>query len=413
MPTADSLTDSAASAAAATAVRRPIYVAATKQHTGKTSVSLALISGLQKRFATVGFCKPVGQQSVVVSDDNKSWIRVDKDAALIKDHFGLDHLTYQQTSPVMIPPGYTRDYVDGKITSRQQRDTIETAYAAVEKVSDVVLCEGTGHCAVGSIVNASNAAVASWVDGRIVLVANGGLGKSFDELELNRVLCQQHGVEIAGVIVNMVKPEKYDQTKHYLTKALKDRWDVPLLGCVPDRPFLGCPALSDLERLFEGSCLVTGQDHRLRHYQVQDLYLVATSLEVFLKSLRLNPPRTLYVCHSSRNDILLGFLMEAQNRGAGWEAALVVTGCEEHPISTQTLEIVTSLPRQQSQPPVLVTPHPMRQAMESIHNYTPKLNFEDGHRVNVAVDHYEPYINFDLLLERVGFKDVPAATVAV
>ena len=41
---------------------RPIFVAATRQHVGKTSVSLALTSGLQKRFDRVGFLKPVGQQ---------------------------------------------------------------------------------------------------------------------------------------------------------------------------------------------------------------------------------------------------------------------------------------------------------------------------------------------------------------
>lgn len=43
----------------------PIYVAATRQHVGKTSTSLALLSGLQKRFPKVGFMKPVGQQSTL------------------------------------------------------------------------------------------------------------------------------------------------------------------------------------------------------------------------------------------------------------------------------------------------------------------------------------------------------------
>lgn len=43
-------------------LQRPIFVAATKQHVGKTTVSLALMSGLQKRFEKVGFLKPVGQQ---------------------------------------------------------------------------------------------------------------------------------------------------------------------------------------------------------------------------------------------------------------------------------------------------------------------------------------------------------------
>jgi BioD-like phosphotransacetylase family protein len=425
--------------------RRPIFVAATRQHVGKTSVSLALISGLQKRFDKVGFIKPVGQHSVTVandeivdvngsatettssvsgqplnssssnrpvvaggahSDKSNQSISVDKDAALVKQHFRLHHLKYRHTSPVIIPAGYTRDHVDGKnLESLKQRDTIQNAYQHVAASSNVVLCEGTGHCAVGSIVEASNAAVASWLDARMVLVANGGLGSTFDELDLNRTYCLEHGVEIAGVIINKVKTEKYEQTKHYLTKVLKDRWNVPLLGCVPDRPFLGCPALSDLEKLFPGSRLISGKQHRLRHYRVQDLNLVATSLEVFLQALRRNPARTLYVCHSSRNDILLGFLMEAQQRGDGWEAALVVTGTHEHPLPPQTLDIVmNSCDSDAQQPPILLAPHPTTLAMEWIHNYTPKLNFEDGHRVDIAVQHYEPYINFDVLLDRVGYN---------
>jgi dethiobiotin synthetase len=311
---------------------RPIYVSATRQHVGKTSTCLALLSGLQKRFDKVGFMKPVGQISLTVPDDeqgddnsdnNNNVIHVDKDAALIKQHFQLDHVTYRQSNPVLIPKGYTRDYLNGHITQSQQRQRILDSYhGIVRKISSngVVLCEGTGHVAVGSIIDASNAQVASWLNARMILVANGGLGHSMDELELNKV-----------------KPEKYEQTKHYITKALEQKWGpgaVPLIGCIPDRLFLGCPALADIERLLKGSKLVSGREHLYRHYTVGDgaaavassvagsnnkgnnLQLVSTSLEVFLKDVRRDTGgRTLYVSHASRNDILLGFLMESQNRG--------------------------------------------------------------------------------------------------
>jgi len=329
--------------------RRPIYVAATRQHVGKTSVSLALMSGLQARFgrAHVGFIKPVGQQAVNVTESDGTLMQVDKDAALVKQHFGLDHITFHDTSPVLIPPGYTKDYVDGKITATEQRKILQDSFDRISSMSEIVLCEGTGHCAVGSIVDASNAQVSSWLGARMVLVANGGLGASFDELELNRVLCEKYGVDIAGVVINKVKQDKYEQTKEYLGKVMYSRWGVPLLGCIPDRSFLGSPALSDLERLFPGASLVSGYKHRLRHYRTADVHLVATSLNVFLKNLRKNPGRTLYVCHASRNDILLGFLMESQQRyrnDSNWEAGMVVTGCQEYPISAQVMDIVTSMP---------------------------------------------------------------------
>ena len=326
--------------------------------------------------------------------------------------------------------GYTRDYLDGRITSTQQTTLIRAAFDSMQRSSDIVLCEGTGHVAVGSIVDASNADICHLLGAKMVLVANGGLGNSFDELQLNRNLCQTVGVDVAGVIINKVRPDKYEQTKHYLSKALELKWgpEIPLLGCIPDRPFLGCPALADIERLFAGSQLVSGVEHRLRHYSVEDLQLVATSLEVFLKRLRRHRregERKLFVCHSSRNDILLGYLMESVQRhhqreleqqhvhssatttirnittssnDENWDTAMIVTGCAEHPISQQVLEIVTNLPA--SAPPVLMCQPPTDHVMQGLFHYTPKLNSEDGHRVEKAVQHYEPYIDFDLLLER-------------
>jgi dethiobiotin synthetase len=158
--------------------QRPIYVAATRQHVGKTSVSLALVSGLQKRFDKVGFVKPVGQQHVTVNSENLHQdIRVDKDVVLVRERFHLDHIDYQHMSPVIIPAGYTKKVVDGEITYQEQLDSICNSVQEVTKVSDVVLCEGTGHCGVGSIVGANNAKIASLLGADVVLVANGGLGK--------------------------------------------------------------------------------------------------------------------------------------------------------------------------------------------------------------------------------------------
>lgn len=376
---------------------RPIYVAATRQHVGKTSCSLALMSGLQKRVENVGFIKPVGQQSVLVQEDGERFT-VDKDVALVKKHFKLDHISYRHMSPVLIPPGYTKDFVDGKISNVSQQELVQEAYREQCATSSVVLCEGTGHCAVGSIVGASNAKVASWLGAAMVLVANGGLGKAFDELELNRILCEHHDVPIAGVIINKVHVEKYDQTKYYIEKALHDNWGVPLIGCIPDRPFLGCPALADLERLFGGTFL-SGQAHALMHYTINDLNLVATSLNVFMDSLRTRPSRTLYVCHASRDDILLGFLAEHQrrrHRNQPLEAALIVCDGEEldpHVVDMLALD---------NDPPILVVPQGSSEVMETIHNFTPKLNADDTSRVAAAVTHYEPYIDFDLLLQQTG-----------
>ena len=83
-----------------------VYIAATKQHVGKTSVSLGLVSGLQKRFKLrnknlvkraktgqynygVGFIKPVGQQSVPILNSKGMPCIVDKDVPLFVEHLSV------------------------------------------------------------------------------------------------------------------------------------------------------------------------------------------------------------------------------------------------------------------------------------------------------------------------------------
>jgi len=381
-------------------VQRPIFVAATKQHIGKTSVSMALLSGLQKRFDKVGFIKPVGQQHVPVQSSKNEKICVDKDVCLMKERFNLDHIDYEHMSPVIIPRGYTKKYIEGKITYEDQLDKIMNSFRNVNNASDVVLCEGTGHCAVGSIVGVNNAKVASMIGADMVLVANGGLGSAFDELELNRVLCQQYGVRIAGVVLNKVLPSKYEQTQTYMAKALKETWGVPLLGCIPDRPYLGCPALMDLEVLFNTS-LITGKEHRFRHYSVQQINLVTTSLTRFLENLRFKPCRTLYISHVTREDLILGFMAEYQRRRAvddkPFEAALLICGRKDkYELSPEVRDMINGL----EGAPVMLVEHSTHEAMQKIHNYTPKFNTADKDRVSKAVEHYEPFIDFEELLRR-------------
>jgi BioD-like phosphotransacetylase family protein len=380
--------------------QRPIFVAATRQHVGKTTCSLAIISGLQKRYDKVGFLKPVGQQHVpVFSNEMNETIRVDKDVCLIREYFHLNHIDYKDMSPVIIPDGYTRKYVDGEISLTNQIDIVTSSMSNVASASDVVLLEGTGHCAVGSIVGLNNAKVASLIGADMVLVANGGLGSAFDELELNRVLCQHYNVRVAGVILNKVIPSKLEQTTEYMRRAMFQTWGIPLLACIPDHPFLGCPALADLETLFKTK-LICGSEHRYRHYDIQSINVVTTSLTRFLENLREKPSRTLYICHITRDDLIVGFMGEYQRRReqkSNFEAALIICGRKEkYELSPEVYDMLKSL----DGAPVMVVDLPTYAAMQKIHKFTPKLNIDDTNRVQVAIDHYEPYIDFDELTRR-------------
>lgn len=88
-----------------------IFVGATKQHVGKSSSCLGLVSGMKTKFGKCGFIKPVGQRWLPVEGSD---LKVDKDVKLMKEYFGLED-EYKHMSPVVLPSGYTKRFIDGEI----------------------------------------------------------------------------------------------------------------------------------------------------------------------------------------------------------------------------------------------------------------------------------------------------------
>ena len=88
-----------------------LFIAATYQNMGKTTASLGIFAGLQKRLSKVGFIKPVGQQYVTID----SSLSVDKDVVLFHDYFNLEG-SFIDMSPIVFTPGTTKALIDEKIS---------------------------------------------------------------------------------------------------------------------------------------------------------------------------------------------------------------------------------------------------------------------------------------------------------
>lgn len=120
----------------------------------------------------------------------------------------------------------------------------------------------------------------------------------------------------------------------------------------------------------------------------------------FLENLRLKPSRSLYICHVTRDDLILGFMGEYQRRkaqGVDFEAALLICGRKQ---KYQLSKEIEDMMRGAEGAPMMIVGLSTHDAMTKMTQYTPKLNIEDTNRVSVAVKHYEQYIDFDTLLER-------------
>ena len=224
-----------------------LFVAATRQHVGKSTTSLGLIAALLRRMPRekVAFMKPVGQ--LPSSNPAKAGGFVNKDCKLAKEFFGLS-CEYEDMSPVLVPRGYTRDFIDGKVRVEEQEAAILSAWERLGERHSHVVVEGTGHMGVGSIVGLDNARVAALLGLDVVLVCEGGLGSAFDELCLNIAMCRQAGATVRAAIVNKVIPEKIPMLRDYFTRALEPL-GVPLAGLVPRDSFLSCPSMMDFSKV--------------------------------------------------------------------------------------------------------------------------------------------------------------------
>ena len=359
--------------------KRAIFVAATGQHVGKTTICLGLISGFKKRYNHIGFIKPIGQEHVEIGKG----ICVDKDVSLFKEHFELQ-ANLALMSPILFPRGFTRDYLDGKVDEEELGNKIQYSYQSIAQNCDIVVVEGTGHVGVGSIVNFSNARVANDLDLPLILVASGGLGSSFDALTVNKALCDAHGAKIGGIILNRVHEDKREMVLHYMKKALKT-WHVPILGCVPFDPFLSTPSMQDYEVLFNTS-LLSGGKHHMRHFR--HMRLVVTSLHdhefIF--------PNQLIITSAHREDIILAILAKHWHMYP-MDLATGIILTEETPPRSAIIEAL-----RRADIPMLYVPVSSYKAMEMLTSYTVKIRKEDTAKINEAISLVESHIDFEHLI---------------
>lgn len=359
-----------------------LFIGATGQHVGKTTISLGLNAALRNRFNRVGFIKPVGQQHVPVDG-----VSVDKDVYLFRELFHMQS-AWKDMSPVIIPQGFTKDYLDEKISNQDLMNSILSSFQRIAKEHEFTVVEGTGHIGVGSIIDLSNARVAKELKLDMVIIASGGLGSSFDELSLNLALCKEAGIRVRGIILNKVIEDKMEMIKTYFQKALK-RYSIPLIGCIPFEPLLTKPTIQDFETLFKTK-LLSGQKHRMRHFA--SVRLMAGSADAYREEMVENE---LIITPASREDIititLLRHRKELQESRQDFQGGMILTG--RHAPSPHIVEEIKKCPI-----PILYAPLCSYDAMQLITSYTAKLLLEDKEKIDKVIGLVERHVDIERLV---------------
>lgn len=351
-----------------------VFVAATRQHDGKTTTSLGLLAAIQKKFPRIGYIKPVGQRFVEVAEQ-----KIDEDTVLMDSVYSLN-CPLVDMSPIAVEPDFTRKYLQTANNDALVRK-IQDAFDRVAWEKDFVLCEGSGHAGVGAVFDLSNAQVAKHLGCKAIIVSRGGIGKPIDEVALNQALFEKEGVEIIGVIINKVLPDKVDYIADFARRGLK-RKGLELLGVIPHQPMLESPTVDSISDELEAEVLNTPTT---MHGLVDDVVVGAMSAP---NATRFFKRGVLLITPGDRTDIL--------SAAAGMEnqkmAGIVLTGGLK-----PTNGLLRSL--REMKIPVLLAQDDSYQVASKVHDLTAKTKPADAEKISLIRDIVTKHVNVKKILE--------------
>ena len=357
-----------------------VFIAATRQNDGKTTVSLGLLAALQKVYPRIGYIKPVGQRFVEIAEH-----KIDEDTVLMDSVYKLD-CPLVDMSPIAVEPDFTRRYLESANYEALAKK-IKRAFDRVAWEKDFVLCEGSGHAGVGSVFDLSNAQVAKILGAKVVMVTRGGIGKPIDEVALNQALFEKAGVEIIGVIINKVTPEKIDYIADFARRGLKRR-GLELLGVIPHHEILSHPTLRSIHEELRAEQLNSSKQ---LNNLVQDVVVGAMSAN---NAIQFFKPGVLVITPGDREDLILAAAATLCGKTDHALAGIVLTG-NLRP-SENVLKVINEMNF-----PVLLAKDDSYEVASKVHDLIVKTRPDDLEKISVIRDLIREHVDVQKILQAI------------
>ena len=357
-----------------------IYVAATSQHVGKTTSTLGLVASFIKNGLNVGYCKPVGQQHL----DYENY-KVDKDTVLFADLIKFKIIP-EVHSPVILGRGAVEQYLDNPIHDVLHSKIIE-ASKKLSRSHELVIYEGTGHPGVGSVTNLSNAQVAKMLDAEVIMIVEVGIGSTIDMLNMCLSLFKEQKVNLLGVIINKVIPDKMEKVRNYVGGWLEDN-NIPLLGLIPYDPTLAFPIIRTINEAIRGTIT-----HFEEHSSNRVSGILAGSL-IELKELKSSEDLLLIVSSNSVKDAVdkIRWLSKIFNIEHCPLSGIVISG-------SKALDATITQYIEENQIPVIRTELDTYEAVIKISKIEVKINQNTPWKVEKAIKLIEENVDLGAVLK--------------
>lgn len=357
---------------------KAIYIATSDHNSGKSIITLGLMSILIGKTAKVGYFRPIIEDFV----DGE----VDNHIETVLSYFNLDiqfEDAYAITKSRLI-----KKKNKGKIG--EVLDLIIEKYKKLEERFDFVLVEGTSFTGEGTSIELDLNVLIAKNLGIPTIIIGSGVGKTLEELVDSLYLVYDSfkvkEVEVLSVFANKVQPENIELVTKSLQKSLPSN---VLVNTIPLISSLNNPTMQEIVNEL-GAKVLFGENYlnnEIGHFSVG-----AMQLHNYLVHLDNN---ALVITPGDRSDIILGALQANESANYPTISGIILTGniVPEESI----LKLIEGL---SAIVPIIAVDGGTYHITNKIGSIKSEIYANNTHKIETSITTFEKYVDNDALSER-------------
>jgi len=237
-----------------------LLVTSTDDGIGKTAITLALARRAKQAGYDVGYMKPKGTRLQSAVGKTR-----DEDPMLARELLDLDAEMHEM-EPIVYSPTFIQEAIRSREDPDELRQQIVGNFEDLSEEKDLMIVEGSGDLATGSIVDLNDVDIAEALDARVLLVSGYESVATTDEvLDCARRI----GDRLSGVVFNAVADAKMDELNDDVMPFL-DSKDASVFGALPRVQELAGVTIEDLTRSLGCDVLTPdiGMDEHVERFTV-------------------------------------------------------------------------------------------------------------------------------------------------
>ena len=359
-------------------MNKAIYIATSEEDSGKSIVTLGLMSMLIGKTAKVGYFRPV------VEDFEDG--QFDNHIETVISHFGLD-ISFNDAYAIK-KSKLIKKKNKGKLG--EVIDLIIEKYKQLEELFDFVLVEGTSFTGEGTVIEMDMNVLIAKNLGIPAIIVGSGVGKTLDELVDSLNLAYDSfkvkDVEVLAVIANKVQPENMELITAGLKKSLPEG---VLVNAIPNISSLSNTTIQEIVNALDAKVLF-GESYL--YNQISSFSVGAMQLRNYLMHLKEDG---LVITPGDRADIILGALQANESVNYPSISGIVLTG---NIIPEETiLKLIEGL---SPVVPIIAVKEGTYVIANKIGDIKPKILANNKQKIQTSIDTFEKYVDLDSLTEK-------------